>query len=77
MNLLYIRFILILLIRQLKLNFILPKSNKVEISVFNVASRFVSILLDDNKRASAFIINWDASNLASGMYFVKMKAGIL
>lgn len=58
-----------------KIKFTLPKTSKVEIDVYNVAGRFVGKLLNVNKKAGTYIVTWDASNMPSGMYFIRIKAG--
>ena len=57
------------------IKFNIPRSANVEISVYNVAGQFIGKLLNENKKAGTYIVNWDASNMASGMYFIRMKAG--
>ena len=58
-----------------QIKFSLPKASIVEIEIYNVTGQFIGKLLNGKKKAGTFIISWDASNLATGMYFVRMKAG--
>lgn len=55
------------------IKFSLPKSGKVEINVYNVLGQMVAKLMNDNKKAGEYELAWDATNLASGMYFVQFK----
>ena len=58
-----------------KIKFTLPKTSKVEIDVYNVAGRFIGNLLNAKKESGTYILTWDASNMPSGMYFIRIKAG--
>ncbi len=58
-----------------RIKFDIPRTVKVEISVYNIAGRCMGKLLNENKKAGTYIVNWDASKMASGMYFIRMKAG--
>lgn len=58
-----------------KIKFSLPKAGKVEIDIYNVSGQFVGKLLNGTKKAGTYIVNWDASNMSSGMYFIRIKSG--
>jgi 1,4-alpha-glucan branching enzyme len=55
------------------IRFDLVQSEQVEISVFNALGQRVDVLLNSVKPAGSHTLVYDASNLASGVYFVKMK----
>jgi len=51
----------------------LPKAGKVEINVYNVLGQLVVELMEENKKAGEYDITWNASNLGTGMYFVRIE----
>jgi len=54
------------------INFALPTDAKISIVVYNLQGSEVSTLINEYYNAGYYSINWDASNHASGIYFVKM-----
>lgn len=56
------------------LNFALPKSDNVTIKVFDQLGREVETLLNKEMSAGKHTLNWNAGNLASGIYFVQMRS---
>jgi len=57
------------------ISYILPKSAGVEVAIYDVFGKLVSVLVRATQSAGAHKIIWDARGAASGMYFVKMRAG--
>ena len=62
------------------IRYILPKSCHVSLVVFDVLGRNVADLVNANQKAGAHEIVWngkgrDGLNLASGVYFYKLKGG--
>lgn len=58
------------------INFGVPTSGKVTLEVFDVLGRKVATLINgENKVAGRHTINFDAKNLASGMYIYRLQAG--
>jgi hypothetical protein len=58
-----------------KISFSIPKAGNVKLSVFDVLGREVKILVNEHKNAGTYDINFDASNLASGVYLYRIEAG--
>jgi hypothetical protein len=54
--------------------FNLPKSAHVTIKVFDALGRQVALLADEFRQAGSYRINFDAANLASGVYYYSMIA---
>ena len=53
-----------------------PKTGKVTLEVFDILGRKVATLLNgENKTAGRYTLNFNASNLASGMYIYRLRAG--
>ncbi len=58
------------------INFGVPTSGKVTLEVFDVLGRKVATLINaENRVAGRHTINFDAQNLASGMYIYRLQAG--
>ncbi|MBN2572412.1 MAG: T9SS type A sorting domain-containing protein [Ignavibacteriales bacterium] len=55
--------------------FSVPKESLVEIRVFNLLGKEVTVLLNDTKSPGVYTIEFNAKNLPSGLYFAQMKAG--
>jgi hypothetical protein len=57
------------------IKFELPKSSHVNLSVFDILGREVSVLVNERKDAGIHEVKFDGSNLASGVYFYRLQAG--
>lgn len=55
-----------------KIEFAIPKSTEVKISVFDVTGKEVAVLVNERLAAGTYVTEWDASNISSGVYFYKM-----
>ncbi|MBU0510025.1 T9SS type A sorting domain-containing protein, partial [bacterium] len=53
--------------------FSIPRTQRVEIRVFNTLGRQVATLVDDVMSAGRYEVRFDAGLMASGMYFYRMK----
>ncbi len=53
----------------------LPMFEKIKITVFDVLGREVETLIDDEKPKGSYSIEFNASGLASGIYFYRMQTG--
>ena len=53
----------------------LPEPSDVIIEIFDILGRRVQTLLNEHRQAGIHNITFDASELASGMYFYKLQAG--
>ena len=60
---------------SLQIKFSLHEVSNVSIDIYNVSGQFVGNLLNEIKKAGLYNINWDASNMTAGMYFIRAKAG--
>ncbi len=52
-----------------------PKISFVQIKVFDVLGNEIETLVNEEKPAGTYELNWNASNLPSGVYFYQLKAG--
>ena len=60
-----------------KIKFNIPLTEKVRIEVFNTVGNKVATLLNDIKEAGSHELQFEADNLASGVYFYKISVGNL
>jgi len=54
------------------IKFSLPTTSSVKLSVFNILGEEVQILVNETKEAGIYTINFNASQLNSGIYFYKL-----
>jgi hypothetical protein len=59
------------------IEFDLPKSCEVTLKVFNILGEEVATLVSDRLSTGSYSYEWDASNLASGVYLYRLQAGEL
>jgi hypothetical protein len=60
-----------------KIQYQLPIDSKVTLKVYDVLGREVTTLLNDIRPAGYHDAQWDAGNVASGVYFYRMEAEAL
>jgi hypothetical protein len=56
------------------IEFDLPKTSKVTLKVFNIIGEEVATLVSEKLSAGSYSYEWDASNLASGVYLYHLEA---
>jgi hypothetical protein len=56
-----------------KINYELPITNDVDLSVFNPLGQKVATLVNETQRAGAHQVEWDASGFASGVYYYRLS----
>ena len=54
------------------IRYTLAEQQKVRLEIYNTIGRRVQVLVDDRKDAGYYHLQFDASNLASGIYFYRM-----
>ena len=52
----------------------LPKPGNVKLSVYNTAGQLVAVLVNELQTNGSYSVEFDASNLASGIYFYRLDA---
>ena len=57
------------------ISFILPVGGFVSLKVYDSLGKEVSTLLNEQKHAGSYSINFDATNLTSGIYYYKLSSG--
>jgi photosystem II stability/assembly factor-like uncharacterized protein len=58
-----------------KINFELPRSSNVKLSVYDITGKLASELINEQRAAGYYTVEFNGSNLASGMYFYRIQAG--
>ena len=57
-----------------KINYDLPVDGRVSIRLYDISGREVAMLVNEVKTAGYYTLSFNASNLASGMYFYRINA---
>jgi len=57
------------------INYELPQQSDVQITIFDLLGKHVTTLLSETQAAGIQSVQWNASNVPSGMYFYQIKAG--
>ncbi|MGB9696867.1 MAG: T9SS type A sorting domain-containing protein [Ignavibacteria bacterium] len=57
------------------IKFSLPKDQLVKLSIYDITGKEVAVLVNEVKKAGSYIVEFNAGNLASGVYFYKLTAG--
>ncbi len=52
-----------------------PKNSMVTIKVYDLLGREVAVLLNEQKQAGTYQVDFNAASLSSGVYFYRMEAG--
>jgi hypothetical protein len=55
------------------INYKLRITNDVELTIYNVLGEKVKTLVSENQAAGSYSIEWDASGLASGIYYYELR----
>jgi len=58
-----------------EINFTMPNASDVDLSVYNMLGQKIATLVSDRMEAGHHSVNWDASQVSSGVYFYKLTAG--
>jgi hypothetical protein len=58
-----------------RISYSIPSDSKVIISIYSITGELVAELVNDFVSAGSYSVDFDGSNLASGMYIYKMSAG--
>jgi hypothetical protein len=58
-----------------KIVYSIPNARKVTLQVYNLLGQVVATLVDEKQQAGEYPVMFDASNLASGIYFYRITAG--
>ncbi|UCE19412.1 MAG: T9SS type A sorting domain-containing protein, partial [Gemmatimonadota bacterium] len=56
------------------ITFGLPQAEKVTLTVYNLLGQVVDVLVDGPLKAGHHTVTWDASDMASGIYYYQLTA---
>lgn len=57
------------------IKFMTPNEEFVELKVFDILGREIAILVNEYLKSGSYEVNWNASDLPSGVYLLKINAG--
>jgi aminopeptidase N len=60
---------------QTKISFVLPEKTSTRLTLHNVQGETIDVLLDDTMESGRHQVEWDASQLPSGIYTYRLQAG--
>ncbi|UCC79646.1 MAG: T9SS type A sorting domain-containing protein, partial [Candidatus Zixiibacteriota bacterium] len=60
---------------QTTIRFVLPKSQEVQLTIYDILGRRVETLIDECRQVGAHAVTFDASHFSSGVYFYKLQVG--
>ena len=58
-----------------QINFSIPKQSVVTLRIYDVLGKEVATLVNENKPAGFYTVDFNASDLSSGAYFYRIEAG--
>jgi Leucine-rich repeat (LRR) protein len=58
-----------------RINYQLPMSDYVELSIYNLLGQKVAILVSEKQNAGHYHVEWNASGFASGVYYYRLSTG--
>lgn len=58
-----------------KIKFSVPKNEFVTLKIFDILGNEIAQLVNEEKPAGEYQVQWDASNFSSGVYFYSLQAG--
>ncbi|MFV1885356.1 MAG: CotH kinase family protein [Balneola sp.] len=57
------------------ITFQIPEQSRVNVTVFDMLGREVSVLIDESRSVGTHVVSWNASQFSSGVYFYRLKVG--
>ena len=55
------------------IHYAIPKETKVQLRILNLLGQEIASLVDERQNPGAYSVNWDAKDLASGIYFYQLQ----
>jgi hypothetical protein len=60
---------------QTTIEYNVPYDMQITLEIYDILGRKVEILIDEFQSPGSYAVTWDASHIASGMYFYRFNAG--
>jgi hypothetical protein len=57
------------------ISYAIPEAQHVRLTVYDVTGRLVEELVNEVKAPGKYVVEWDAGNMPSGIYFYRLEAG--
>ncbi|UCE18654.1 MAG: T9SS type A sorting domain-containing protein [Gemmatimonadota bacterium] len=57
------------------ISYSLPEASRVKVEVYNLLGQVIDVLVDAEQQAGYHVVQWDASDMATGVYFYRLTAG--
>lgn len=57
------------------IEFSIPTDASVSLKIYDILGKEAAVLVNEQRSAGTYIVNWNASNFSSGVYFYKLNAG--
>lgn len=57
------------------ISYSIPRDSKVSLIIYNLRGQKVAQLVNSNERAGNYNVTWNASDVSSGIYFYRLRAG--
>jgi len=58
-----------------RIHYQIPNSSDVELAIFNLLGQKVANLVNEHQSPGRYVTDWNANNLAAGIYYYRLKAG--
>ncbi|QQS37893.1 MAG: T9SS type A sorting domain-containing protein [Ignavibacteriales bacterium] len=58
-----------------KIQFSIPNSSEIKLSVYNILGQEVAVLVNGFRNAGTYEVNWEASDMPSGVYIYAIQSG--
>jgi hypothetical protein len=58
-----------------KINYSVPKMSFIKINVYDILGNEITTLVNEEKSAGDYAVEFNGSNLSSGIYFYRMQTG--
>ena len=57
-----------------QIEYSLPRATHVKLSVYNLLGQLIATLVDEERPAGRFSVEWNGNNVSSGVYFYRLEA---
>jgi hypothetical protein len=56
------------------ISYTLPEAARVRVEIYNTLGQVVEVLVDGDREAGSHVVTWEAGDMASGVYFYRIRA---